>query len=708
MLRKYTSASTSIFVKQPVQKGSDLAPADHSDERNSVAQEEKLLVKKMHKLALKFQQESVHLMNQISETRTRLNSTTAISRLPCDILVIIFESYVRDHWESYFPLAYLENSTSKPQDWAYSFSHRTFWEQRSPYSWIKNILHVCHGWRRVALATPQLWACITPNRLGEEWRLDFLLQHAKGVPLSIRSDGILYKFVEFDGSDNSDDPASPERSDFFRRLLQEPLRTCETIALTITDKLESILVDLENECDGSEGDQAENECNEDAGGQNEGDQHEGDANGEDKDTNEHTSVLHAPLLRNLMLDLTQRNSNDYLPMLSRFHAPSLRLLAMVEGPMDFVQRVASPSLTNLYLSFCHIVPADLLKVLESLPALQRLSADTLGSSGIPDSNHHFSRRQVSLPSLQHLKLAGSPSGITELLCELDLPIDTTIHIYSARPLSPSMLSDILPTVIGRDYRLRPRTIRIAGGAGEWRDRFSLWDGISVFFCRADPAPMASIYGDSLDAHEYTSRSRFGTPRYAKDNVPRLCLGWSVPTESCTENVVHQLLPVFDTSMVSAFTFDTVYGSNPFEQVVWGEVLRHPGFPQLKTLCVSNSLGGHGFLRAIIDLAEQLGESNTDVNDSSQSIGSDTLAASSSVTVFLTNLKRLVIRNISHQYVERDSELFTLLRRYARSGSKLEVLECRVINTRDESLLTAAQEIALQLGVADVVRFIFDD
>ncbi len=163
-----------------------------------------------------------------SATREHVSTRWRIYLVFRKILATIFETYVADHWARYYPLNHPAIESS-----AY---------QVTPYQWIKSVLHVCGQWRRVALSAPQLWTYIAYDKLYEDWRLNFLLDHSGNLPLTLRKDGHLiedpHRPKDIDPEDLYDwTPSVPE---FCKLVLQESFTRIQTLALPTFDELHSL------------------------------------------------------------------------------------------------------------------------------------------------------------------------------------------------------------------------------------------------------------------------------------------------------------------------------------------------------------------------------------------------------------------------------------------------------------------------------------
>ncbi|KAJ3555723.1 hypothetical protein NM688_g2419 [Phlebia brevispora] len=99
------------------------------------------------------------VLKELRVLRTRWNSTVPIARLPAEIVTMIFEEYVADHWRTYVGQS-----------------------SRIPYSWF-TILHICREWRRIAFCTHTLWTCLIPASLP---CTTFVLSHSGSMSLTVR------------------------------------------------------------------------------------------------------------------------------------------------------------------------------------------------------------------------------------------------------------------------------------------------------------------------------------------------------------------------------------------------------------------------------------------------------------------------------------------------------------------------------------------
>ncbi|KAJ3543780.1 hypothetical protein NM688_g5821 [Phlebia brevispora] len=108
--------------------------------------------------------ESVCIRRAIRELNTRRNRFVLISRLPAEVLAMVFMAYVADHWKAY------TSPRAKDELWT------------PPYQWLA-ILHVNQDWRRAAVTTKALWTTFVPTRPA---CVKFMLEHAGQLPLQIR------------------------------------------------------------------------------------------------------------------------------------------------------------------------------------------------------------------------------------------------------------------------------------------------------------------------------------------------------------------------------------------------------------------------------------------------------------------------------------------------------------------------------------------
>jgi hypothetical protein len=105
------------------------------------------------------------------EEKRRLNSRALLSRLPPEILSLIF-SKIRDD-----QLTALGEGFNLPLDDVKS----ELW---------KGFTHICHGWREVALCTPTSWTRIVSSPNNNKWTQEMLLR-SKGCLLTCIVEGHL-------------------------------------------------------------------------------------------------------------------------------------------------------------------------------------------------------------------------------------------------------------------------------------------------------------------------------------------------------------------------------------------------------------------------------------------------------------------------------------------------------------------------------------
>ncbi|KAJ3531614.1 hypothetical protein NM688_g7550 [Phlebia brevispora] len=113
-----------------------------------------------------FSRRRARIQAQMRELRARWNETLLILHLPAEILALIFEEYVRTHWEEYIQTSRSRRRTSI-----------------RPYSWF-TLLHVCRHWRQIACLVPNLWTYIVPTYLP---CTQFVLSHSGRMPLTVHS-----------------------------------------------------------------------------------------------------------------------------------------------------------------------------------------------------------------------------------------------------------------------------------------------------------------------------------------------------------------------------------------------------------------------------------------------------------------------------------------------------------------------------------------
>lgn len=364
-----------------------------AEERAKCIEEERPWVEELRELTRRYQHEYLRITTEICRPRTRFNAMAYVSRLPTEILGLIFEAYVADHWESYYSLQLPTEDSDEPE--------------ATPYEWIKGVLHVCRQWRRIALSTPQLWTVIVQDRIYEPWRLELLLEHAGRVPLTLRNDYMCVLGEHFDPEDaseggledlhNHDSPGMV----IFRQTLQNFVRL-ETLMLIVTPKMEEILTTLTH--------------------------------------------VDAPLMKHLDLDLTRDNDAlKHSPLFLNVNMPRLKSLTLGMGPSELMQRLSCPSLTRLHVSLCdHISVRELLDVFNRTPRLQQFSVNPV----VPDEGT-TPQRAVQLPSLDHFWLYGSVRAAGQLLRQLVFPASTLIELHTEDGFPAPLLSDVMPAVRGQ-------------------------------------------------------------------------------------------------------------------------------------------------------------------------------------------------------------------------------------------------------------------
>ncbi|KAJ3551828.1 hypothetical protein NM688_g4488 [Phlebia brevispora] len=114
----------------------------------------------------------IHL--EVCELKTRKNRIALVSRVPAEVLSLIFEAYVALYWSEFLP-------PDEKVNVFFRLDEKESVNTERPYAWFA-ILHVCHDWRRVALSTPGIWTTIIPAR---PECVRFMLAHAGRLSLTI-------------------------------------------------------------------------------------------------------------------------------------------------------------------------------------------------------------------------------------------------------------------------------------------------------------------------------------------------------------------------------------------------------------------------------------------------------------------------------------------------------------------------------------------
>ncbi|KAF7798094.1 hypothetical protein EIP86_009309 [Pleurotus ostreatoroseus] len=320
-----------------------------------------------------------------------------ISRLPPELLSLIFQAFVDDYWAAASKHSYQVDGIQAPI-------------YRTPMCGWLVILHICHYWRSIALGTPSLWNRI---ELGCEPYVELSLRNSGDLPLEI-----------FAGRS-----ASP-------RHLPADLYSSRTIVHTlfpVFSRLRTAIFRVTNP-----NIRHAFELLYDRG-----------------------SELQAPVMETLVIIIDNDKTIDSITILSALDLPRLTSLAIDNCPFALLESFIRPTLTTLKVALSPVCPAGaLVHVLEQLPLLGRLqlSGFQQGVVPVPATNYRPSWcRTIRLPHLKDVYLETRSRGhdIAHLLCCLDFPADTkiTLSIGPHQDFYPvtndNDFKDILPLVMSK-------------------------------------------------------------------------------------------------------------------------------------------------------------------------------------------------------------------------------------------------------------------
>ncbi|KAF7799886.1 hypothetical protein EIP86_011128 [Pleurotus ostreatoroseus] len=331
--------------------------------------------------------------------RTQYNAVAPhISRLPPELLSLIFQAFVDDYWDADYGNTYMTRGS------------RTQIYRTSMCGWLF-VLHVCHHWRSVALGTPSLWSRI---ELGCEPYVELALKHSGEQPLKIfagraRSD----RLPRMDAYNSA--TVIQHLPPVFSRLHTVQLRVANPV---IKSALES-LYDL-------------------------------------------NYGLQAPMLKTLIIILNIDQRIDSIPILSNLGLPNLTSLEIENGSLILLQSFVRPTLTTLDVKFSPAcTPSAMVHTLEQLPLLQHLKLTGFQQDVTPvpvDMRTPSWCHTISLPFLKsiHFQTRSRARDLVHLLCCLEFPADTQITLsivpgidMNGHPVVNDDTEQLLPLVLSK-------------------------------------------------------------------------------------------------------------------------------------------------------------------------------------------------------------------------------------------------------------------
>ncbi|KAJ3556129.1 hypothetical protein NM688_g2197 [Phlebia brevispora] len=337
------------------------------------------------------------LEEDILTLKHQLNTRTFIGRLPVEVLGEVFATYVADRPEPAYPY--------RPH------------EQDPPLYWWFVLLHVCHGWRQVALSYPRLWTTVYPTRPEVVMTL---LRHSKNLPLVIRFTNGTYR---------------SNLQESYKLVLAQMFRI-RYAALETTPEVCNLL-------------------------------------------NSDNTTLEAPLLEELSIqssgELTEIAAFQAMSM------PRLHSLTLTDGTLLVLTSLIRPSITCLTLATYYAHPTEIIDVFASLPSLKSLDLEDVGEEPhMPGGALPPPSRTVTLPNLETLWMYEEGLGVVQayLMSHLLLPDKSRVSFmaFARRPETVDYFAAILPCLheklrTASGSPMHPRALHISS---LWLFQLILW------------------------------------------------------------------------------------------------------------------------------------------------------------------------------------------------------------------------------------------
>lgn len=317
-----------------------------------------------------------HIAKAIQALLEQRNDLAPVSRLPPELLSCIF----------------LLDAGPCDED--------GFQSCESPLGWL-HALWVCRYWRRVAIATSQLWVQVPLMHVGY---VEAALHRSAGLPLTIQ--------LPPDTVDQVDrNPLS------IYQMLQREIHRIHAVNFTVTDQVLPSLRALE-------------------------------------------PITSEPYPCALMLEKLRLRCSSWVHRgsapagLSSLLMPRLHSLTISEAWSSLASSLARPTVTSLDLSFANNVrvePNSLLVLLDGMPLLQHPKLRNLYHAILPVFPP-VDTRTVLLPHLQYIHLHGTGLNMVHLLQHLSFTNETRIRFQAICMQGRAQTYElILPLVISRAF-----------------------------------------------------------------------------------------------------------------------------------------------------------------------------------------------------------------------------------------------------------------